>query len=152
MQRKTRLLSSPSFTVGKAGGFFDDATQNGVGGCGAILRINEDLYFNLRLGCGKASNTKSELLAFWCLLYFAMVNGIPSLQVFGDSLTIVNWSKGSCKLLVLSLEHWCAIVKGLMSLFVDLQVDRVHREFNSELDALSKSALSQFMSWRYFSL
>lgn len=120
MQRKTRLLSSPSFTVGKAGGFFDDATQNGVGGCGAILRINEDLYFNLRLGCGKASNTKSKLLAFWCLLYFAMVNGIPSLQVFGDSLTIVNWSKGSSKLLVLSLEHWCAIVKELMSLFVDL--------------------------------
>ena len=75
---------------GKAIGFFDGVAKGIVGGGGVLLKINKDLIFQLKLGCCKAANTKSELLSLWCLLEFAWTNGIIALQGCRDSLFIVK--------------------------------------------------------------
>ena len=57
-------MVGPQFSKGCAIGFFDGASQRGVGGYGALLKVNEYHHFHLLLGYGQASNTKAELLAF----------------------------------------------------------------------------------------
>ena len=52
-------------------GFFDGAEQDGNFGTGMILRIYDSHSFKLRMGVGSGTNTFSELLALWGLLWFA---------------------------------------------------------------------------------
>jgi ribonuclease HI len=60
----------------------------GGGGC---LYINDQHFFLLRAGLGAGTNNFSELLALKLLLLFAVEKGCNTLQVFGDSLLIINW-------------------------------------------------------------
>ena len=40
-------------------GFFDGASFNNLCGCGMVLILNKDHYFNLRMGGGIGCNTKA---------------------------------------------------------------------------------------------
>ena len=50
-----------------------------------ILKLNEDRFYKLRMGCSHGTDTKDELLGLCGLLQFAILSGIISLQVYGDS-------------------------------------------------------------------
>ena len=62
-------------------GFFDGASTNMIGGVGVFLLFSHDYSFSINMGCGKSTNTISELLALWVLLSIAKGFGIPSLHV-----------------------------------------------------------------------
>ena len=64
--RDTRRV--PSLTY--ASGFFDGATNRHLGGGGCILYISELHFYKPKIGCGRSTNTRAELLALWALLFF----------------------------------------------------------------------------------
>ena len=51
-------------------GFFDGAEKDGNCGTGMILHIYDSNSFKLRMGVGSDTNTFSELLSLWRLLWF----------------------------------------------------------------------------------
>ena len=123
-------------------GFFDGACNNRIAGAGLCIYLNDSHYLELSLGVGHGTNTKAELLSLWALLHLSHMMGIPLAQVFGDSLVIINWAKGSAALSPPELVHWCRETKKLVSSFPELSFSHIYREHNMMADRLSKKALS----------
>ena len=103
--------------------------------------LNMDHYFFLKLGCGQSTNTWLELLALWVLLIFSKHIGLPYLHIRGDSSTIISWFNGLASLETLELAGWCIEITNLQSYFIHLESAHVFREFNVQVDRLSKEAL-----------
>ena len=51
-------------------GSFDGVEQDGNCGTGMILHIDYSHSFKIRMGVGSGTNTFSELLALWAILWF----------------------------------------------------------------------------------
>ena len=98
-------------------------------------------HFHLWLGCGVSTNTKSKLLAFWCILQFAWIIGIPSFHIFGDSQIIINWHLGLSKLEALDISHQLSRTEERASQFIQLQAQHIYRVYNEHADLLSKKSL-----------
>jgi hypothetical protein len=64
----------------------------GRGGC--CLYLSTTHHFLLKSGLGDETNNYAKLLALKLLLIFAMEKGCKTLQVFGDSMLIINWANG----------------------------------------------------------
>ena len=71
-------------------GFFDGASQNNLCGGGVILHMAENHYFDLVAGLGEGSNNFAELLSLKLLLIFVAEKGYRTIEVFGDSLNVIN--------------------------------------------------------------
>jgi hypothetical protein len=73
--------------------YFDGASQNDgqICGGGVVLYLFESHYYNLTMGLGPGTNNYAELMALKLLLTFAGEKGINSLQIFGDSMVVINW-------------------------------------------------------------
>ena len=76
-------------------GFFDGVAANYIGGVGISLLINQSHRFDIKMGCGKSTNTRVELMALLALMYFSKEIGIPMMHIFGDSYVIINWENAS---------------------------------------------------------
>ena len=139
--KKPRSLGSgPSLSY--PCGFFDGASAKNIGGVGICLYLNMSHSFKFALGAGTCTNTKAELIGLWALLHIAQVMGIPSLNIFWDSLIIINWVKGTDALSPPDLSHWCRDTRKLCTCFLDLSFSHIYREHNQLADNLSKFALS----------
>ena len=90
-QKSKRRTIGPAPILDFPVGFFDGASANQMGGIGVHLLISQDHYFCFKLGVVLSSNTRSELLALWTLLYCAKIMGLPTLHIHGDSNAIINW-------------------------------------------------------------
>ena len=123
-------------------GFMDGASQEGFAGAGIVIFISDTHFLEISLGVGHGTNTKAELLSLWALLHLSQMMGIPLAQVFGDSLIIINWAKGSSTLSPPELVHWCRETKRLATSFQGLSFNHIYREHNNAADRLSKKALS----------
>ena len=75
-------------------------------------------------------------------MHTTQMMGIPKLRIFGDSLVIINWEKGTASLTPPELYHWCRDTRKLCSCFLELSFCHIYREFNQLADCLSKNALS----------
>ena len=71
--------------------FFDGASQNLTCGGGATLYINQNHYFKISMGLGVETNNYAELLNLKLLLCYAIERNCKKLQVFGDSMVVINW-------------------------------------------------------------
>lgn len=125
-------------------GFFDGAAmgRRGMGGAGAVIHISCSVSIHIWLNLGIGTNTRSELCAFWLLLFWARLRKITSLVVLGDSLSIISWARGSSSLKVLLLSHWMDAARKLILEFDSIHFEHVFREVNLEADMLSKRALT----------
>ena len=97
--------------------------------------------FGVLDGVGQGTNTKAELLSLWALLLTSQMMGIPLSHVYGYSLVIINWVKGSTALSPTDLVHWCRETKKLFTSFQALSFTHIYREHNRLADRLSKDAL-----------
>lgn len=122
-------------------GYFDGAAQNGICGAVGVLKVDLHVYYYFQFGAGRSSNMRSELLALWGLLFLATSLDLHRLCIFGDSQVIINWANGKCGLSSLVLCGWMNRVHSLISRFHELSFSHIYREFNSEVDKLSKLAL-----------
>ena len=52
-------------------GFFDGASTYGSYGAGFSLCIGLSHFFHVKIGCGKGTNTRVELLALWGISHIA---------------------------------------------------------------------------------
>ena len=75
-------------------GFFDGASTNRNGGIGVHLNLSKEHFYYLKMGCGRSTNTRSELLALWVQLVFTKFIGLPYLYIRGDSSAIIKWFNG----------------------------------------------------------
>ena len=94
------------------------------------------------MGCGRSTNTKSELMALWALLSVSKLLGIPLHSLFGDSLVIISWTSGKGTLKLPHLNHWCDDTRDLLQNFPNMSMKHIYREHNQIADSFSKSALS----------
>ena len=93
------------------------------------------------MGCGRCTNTKSEMIALWALLTVSKIMGIPLHSIFGDSLVIISWASGKNTLNLPHLSHWGDDIRDLLQNFPELIVKHIYREHNQIADILSKNAL-----------
>ena len=122
--------------------FFDRASSKKVGGVGFYQMLNESHHLEFALGAGPCTNTKVELIGLWALMHTTQMMGIPKLSIFGSSLVIINWEKGTTSLTPPELYHWCRDTRKLCSCFLELSFCHIYREFNYLANCLSKKALS----------
>lgn len=88
----------------------------------------------------------AKLLSLWGLLLFAQKYlHLQQIKNFGDSLVVVRWFNKEGDLLNLTLEPWQQKIHQLQEAFEEVYISHVHREFNSDIDSLSKEALSILM-------
>ena len=86
-------------------GCFDGAASAGSCGVGMVLLVNSSQSYKLRMDAGYGLNTRSELLALWGLLYFALHKNYQTPHVRGDSKVIIEWAKGIYDIHSMELEH-----------------------------------------------
>jgi len=107
---------------------------------GASLYLSFSHHYTLRAGLGLGSNNYSELMALKLLLIFAVEKNIKQLQIFGDSMIIINWANKT---------HICHIMRPipileeihrLIDFFDDISFKHIFRELKREVDGLSKEA------------
>ena len=92
-----------STIVGMDSRFFDGTVQDGRCGVGEVLRINDEHFFKLKFNCGQ----KQNILALWHLVRFATILGIDFLNIFWNSMVIVNWANQLWTLWIISLDQLC---------------------------------------------
>lgn len=132
--------NSPIIQVGNVG-YFDGATKYGLCGDGMYLLLGNSSSFKLPMDVGRGSNTKTELLALWGLLFFANQRMITDLQILGDSKFIIDWALDKHQIHVINLDHWMNWDRTLKEQFRSLMFQHIYREFNREADDLSKQAM-----------
>lgn len=75
-------------------GFFDGAAQNNAYGGGEILFLLVTHLFELYVGLGEGSNKFLELLSLKLILIFAAEKGCWNINIYGDSMNVINWTRG----------------------------------------------------------
>ena len=115
-----------------------------------MLHLNDSHFLSFSLGCGKSTNTRAEILALWALLAVAQHLGIPLLNIFGDSLVIINWENRISSLDSPSLDHWCKDIKSQMNSFSHLTIKHIYREHNQQAECLSRKALVLALGYGLF--
>lgn len=75
--------------------FFDGASQNNKAGAGISIYLNSDHFLKAAVGLGSGSNNYAELAALHLLLCWLLQRNISTIQIFGDSLTVIKWVNGN---------------------------------------------------------
>ena len=99
----------PDFEIDKSRvlAFFDGASNNGVYGGGIALYSLDFHFVLLKLGHGKGTNQRVELITLWGRMKYIVQAYILQLQIFGDSRVIIGWIEDISKLQIAQLSHWC---------------------------------------------
>jgi ribonuclease HI len=123
--------------------YFDGASHSRGEKCGvgAVIKFPVLGIFKIKMNCGSGTNTRSELLALWSLLYFACYKKISILHLVGDSKVIIEWFNNVNELQVISLLPWMRRIKELSGKFSLLKADHIYRAYNRGADLLSKATL-----------
>lgn len=121
-------------------GLFDGSVKGNPSICGngVVLFLNEQNWISFKEGLSKGTNNFAELGTLKLLLLRAIEYGCKSLQVFGDSMVIINWENGiQCchNLILLPIFEDIVFIKQH---FDSLSITHVDREQNALTNSLSK--------------
>jgi ribonuclease HI len=89
---------------------------------------------------GAGTNNYSEILALKILLLFVVEKGCKTLQVFGDSLLIINWVNIVQRCHITRLVPIFEEVMRIITAFDSISFSHIYREQNQLVDRLSKEA------------
>ena len=103
--------------------------------------MNENHYFEMSVGLGAGSNNRAELLSLQLILIFAAKKGCRSLQIFGDSLNVINWVKKIQTCSDLILRNILLTIWEMVETFDLITFTHVYRENNCQADYASKEGL-----------
>jgi ribonuclease HI len=93
------------------------------------------------MGLGPGTNNYAELMSRKLLLLFAKEKNVNSLQIFGDSLNVINWVRKSQQCRNIHLLPILEEVQRLVGSFDTLTVHHVFRERNMVTDQPSKGGV-----------
>jgi len=122
---------------------FDGCSKGNPGpaGIGAVISKSGSEEW---CGCqfiGKKTNNQSEYSALILGLKEALNRDIKQLQVYGDSLLVINQVTGQFKVKNVQLQELYKEVMGLIAKFDYIVFNHVYREFNKRADELSNLGL-----------
>ena len=130
MIKKQREVLDVAIDRSTPWGYFDGAAQNNICGGGVVLYVNENHYFEMSVGLGAGSNNRAELLSLQLILIFAAKKGCRSLQIFGDSLNVINWVKKIQTCSDLILRNILLTIWEMVETFDLITFTHVYRENN----------------------
>ena len=121
------------------GFFFDGSAIGNPQLCGAegILFLNADHFISFKAGLGVGTNNLAELYALKLLLILALNKQINHIQVFGDSLLVINWITGKFRIHNIQLAQLVQEVIRLTDCFDQAVFKHIYRERNSLADSLA---------------
>jgi ribonuclease HI len=97
--------------------------------------------FHIKLGLGQGTNNYVELLTLKLLLLFAKEKEILHLQIFGDSMNVINWARKLQQCHNIFLLPILEDILRLLEYFDIVTISHVYRNMNMVADALSKAGL-----------
>jgi ribonuclease HI len=95
----------------------------------------------MTFGLGMGTNNFFELLSLKLLIAFVIEKGCHSLNVFGDSMNVINWIRGTQRCSNTRLSTLVEEITLLQISFDSLTCQHVYRESNKEADRRSKEGL-----------
>ena len=101
----TRRIGPPAEVCEGLVGYFDSASNAGAYGVGIVIVLDSLISFRLLMDFGYGTNTKSELLALWGLLFFAKYKNFMSLQIRVNSKVIIDWAMNKHAIQSVVLKH-----------------------------------------------
>jgi ribonuclease HI len=112
--------------------FFDGASQNllcggGGGGGGAVLHISDSHFIKIKMGLGKGTNNYAELMALLLLLKTTIEQGLHSIQLFGDSMNVINWVQKTQSCHNIFLQPILEEISTLLASFDSFTIRHVYR-------------------------
>jgi ribonuclease HI len=110
--------------------FFDGESHNNGQACGGgvVLFLSYSNLYKLQMGLGSISNNYVELLALKLLILFAREKGVTSLQIYGDSLNVVNWTKKLQRCHTFLLVPLIEEIERILNSFDSFSIHHVYRE------------------------
>ncbi|XP_051222535.1 uncharacterized protein [Lolium perenne] len=123
---------------------FDGACKGNPGKSGAgviVRRPDGSLIAQLREGLGIATCNAAEYHALLLGLRYAAKEGFKYIRVQGDSMLVCNQAQGLWRPKSDNMADLCKKVKQLKRKFVQIQINHVLREFNSDADAQANLAV-----------
>ncbi|PKA52633.1 hypothetical protein AXF42_Ash001614 [Apostasia shenzhenica] len=112
---------------------------------GAVLHQAVTLQF-------KATNNQAEYEAFIVGLNFALSMAVRRIQVFSDSLLVVNQVNHTFETKDEVLKKYLQLAKSLISLFKDFSLTHIPREENQVADRLAKEGLPDLHQTQVFEM
>ena len=100
----------------------------------------------------EGKNFRAELIALWGLLFFVYNINLTSLQVIRDSQAIVGQGDGKSNLIVSLLDHWKDRIEDLKPFFNYLSFRHVQKQFNNEVECISKKDLGYDEGFLHYEL
>jgi len=82
-------------------------------------------------------------MGVWASLRLALHLSFHRLQVLGDSKVVIDWLSDRARLQSSTIEGWTDIIKDLIKSFQDTSFGHVFREYNVEVDYLSKMSFQE---------
>lgn len=129
--------------------FFDGASQNNRVGAGIVIHINANHTLKASVGLGTGTNNFAELSALRLLLCWLIQRNIFTIQIFGDSLNVINWVNGKCLCKNQILKPLLEELQVVKSSFNSFSLCHIYRDNNVSADRLSKEGLQQIMGvWK----
>lgn len=124
-------------------GYFDGAAQGNPTLCGggAALYFSDQNYITYKEGLGEGTNNFAELRALRLLITKAMEWCCRSLQIFKDSMIIINWENGIQRCHIIKLLPFPEEIFLFEQHFDSLTITHVYRERNRLADSLSKEGV-----------
>ena len=102
------------------------------------------------MGLGNCTNNFAELMALKLLLCYAIERGCKRLQIFGDSMIVINWINKVQNCRNITLAALYEEVHGLITTFDVITCRHVFRERNNEAGKLSKEGLNmEAGTWKF---
>ena len=113
----------------KPWGYFDGSAQGDppICGSGVYLYFSDTHYIHHKVGQEEGTNNYAEMTALKHLMQASIENGCRSLQIFGDSMNIINWENEIHRchsLMLLSLLEEVLILKHHFDTFFITDVYR----------------------------
>lgn len=145
----TRQIREEQIREGIPWAYFDGASQNNTAGAGMIIHLSKTKSLKASVGLGTGTNNYAELSALKLLLCWLIHRHILTVQIFGDSLSVVNWVNGQSRCHSYMLRPLLEEIMSLKSSFNVFSIGHIYRERNGTADTLSKEGLQQAMgSWK----
>ena len=108
---------------------------------GALLFISNSHSFELTIGLGEGTNNFVKLMSLKFLLIFAAKKGCTNINVFGDSMNVINWKRGIHQCRNLRLANLLSSTREVLHGFDSFSCRHVYRENNQKVDQASKEGM-----------
>ena len=115
----------------------------------AILYLSDSHFFVMTAGLGEGSNNYAEIMSLKLLIIFAIEKGCKKLNVYGDSMNVINWIALTQDCRNRRLDSLLFTIRPMLQSFESFSCRHIYRENNRMADLASKEGLNLVLGqWR----